>query len=142
MKPSSSFTLLAVSSTLISASVIPAKLQGRATGSRSDPIWINIDCTGAQNLCDSDCMSILCYNSPNPVQYGAKINTQNRIDSGYSSGLLRTTENTRKGKGILISDAVLDTVGRSDEETIMANTYQGGVGEIHIPGDPDENSRE
>lgn len=102
--------------------------------SRSNPAWLNFDCTGVEAVCDADGMPILCFGSPNPVQYKKRRNTPNRENSGFSSGLLRPKrQQTLTDKGIMILQEVLDKTGRSAEETTMASSEQGGWGEIMVP---------
>ncbi|KAF2827117.1 hypothetical protein CC86DRAFT_466846 [Ophiobolus disseminans] len=140
MRLSPSFVLLATSSTLVVASVIPVQLEKRVHGDRSDPIWIDVDCVGGEALCNADCYAILCLSSPNPTQYEAGSGDEKRKVSGYKQGLLTTTEKTRKEKGINIPQNVLAQVGTSVEEANMANTAQGGEGEILFAANADENS--
>jgi hypothetical protein len=139
MKFTSSVLFLTSSTILGSASVIPVQLERRATGDRSDPIWINIDCKNGEALCNADCYAILCLAVPNPTQYDAKNSDTKRDASGYRNGMLRTTEYTRQQKGIQIPQHILQQVGDSPEETCMANSMQGGDGEILIAANKDEN---
>lgn len=140
----SSAVILVASVALASASAIPAQLNRRADGTRADPIWIDIDCSGSDanaHICNLDCYAILCFAAPNPVQYDAKNSDVKRQRSGYSSGLLRTQEATRQKKGISIAQWIIDRLGPSVEETVMANTLEGGWGEIMGPGDAAANER-
>lgn len=145
MKFSTTSVALIVSGVMVSASAIPAGLDRRATGTLSDPIWIDIDCSGNDanaHICNMDCYAILCFAAPNPVRYDAKQSDVKRQRSGYSSRLLRNQEATRQKRGITIAQRILDLLGVSVEETVMANTVEGGWGEIMGPGDATANERE
>lgn len=118
------------------------KLKRREQGDRDDSFFIDIDCSGGgERTCNADCFVILCLAGPNPVQYDARNSATNRERSGYSSGLLRALEETRRSWGIYIADHILQAIGQSPEETLMANTVQGGFGEIIIPVDSNGNRR-
>lgn len=137
----SSLVLLTVATLLPFSDAAPAELQRRRQGDRNDPFHINIDCSGGgERTCNADCFVILCLAGPNPVQYDARNSATNRERSGYSSGLLRVLEDTRRSWGIYIAEYILNAIGRSPEETLMANTVQGGYGEIIIPVDAAGNS--
>jgi hypothetical protein len=145
MRASTSVILVAASSSITSAFAIPVEpetkaLQSRAAGTREDPIWINIDCTGTARVCNSDCEAILCHGAPNPLQRWKGLQPKQRELSGYSPRLYRNSEATRLDYGITITDHTLDIVGRSAEESVMANAVQGGEGELMYPVDPTENS--
>jgi hypothetical protein len=145
---SSQLFLLASSLVTISSAISPGPerlettvttLERRATGEEHDPINVEIGCSNGEHCCNADCYTILCLGGPNPVQYGRGNATPNRENSGFSSNLLQVAQRTREAWGIFIADNILDRIGRSVEESIMVNTFQGGEGEISIPTQPDEN---
>jgi hypothetical protein len=146
MRASTSVILVAASSSITSAFAIPVEpetkaLQSRADGSRSDPIWINVDCTGTARVCNVDCEAILCHAAPNPEQRDKGNQDEKRKESGYSPRLYRNQEPTRLEYGIQVTDHALDITGRSAEESVMALAAQSGNGELIYPVDPAENSR-
>ncbi|KAF2746329.1 hypothetical protein M011DRAFT_478313 [Sporormia fimetaria CBS 119925] len=144
MISSTSFLLL---STIVGhgfASAIPpsnvARLESRAPGdSMAEPIFIEIDCSGGPAVCNADCFTILCLAGPNPVQYDAEHAGEHRRESGYR--IFRDNEEMRLERGVDIPDSILDETGRSGEESIMANTAQGGEGEILYPTRTNENEQ-
>lgn len=143
MRFSTASVILITSVTVASASAIPAQLEQRALGTREDPTWIDIDCSGGSaysHVCNVDCYAILCFGAPNPVQYDAKNSDKKRKLSGYSSSLLKVLEATRFKKGIKIAEWVLEKLGYSPEETVFANAVQGGEGEIMAPVDAKANT--
>ncbi|KAF2122511.1 hypothetical protein BDV96DRAFT_639093 [Lophiotrema nucula] len=148
MKLTPSHLVLASTSGTTSASAIPTQadsLENRSlkarigSGTLEDPTWIDIDCTGGVAVCNADCLAILCFGAPNPVQLDSGHSADKRKESRFSSGLLRTQEETRQGKGIYIPQHVLESTGYSLEETVMANAVEGGWGEIIVPVNGDEN---
>ncbi|KAF2265840.1 hypothetical protein CC78DRAFT_543067 [Lojkania enalia] len=148
MKFSSSHVLLAAASTMVSASAIlmwPESGGGSSLVARNgdgnsmvDSIWIDIDCTGGAAVCNADCMAILCFGAPNPVQLDSKNSTEKRAESGYSSGLLRTTrvlgsekayisENMSWMIGIRVHSAY-QKFGVTDEKYFMKWSTNFGMG--------------
>jgi hypothetical protein len=120
----------------------PTELQKRALGDRAEPYQVHIDCSGAEAVCNADCYVIHCLGAPNPVQYEYKSGDDKRAGSGYTWArqLLRAGEQRRRQFGISIAESILQRLGRSPEETIMANTAQAGEGEIIIPVIASENT--
>jgi hypothetical protein len=150
MKPFAAFVLLGALSKLGTASVIPAELVPRnddveGSGTEDDPFIVTADCTGCEPVCNADCYSILCLGAPNPVQRAENMNADNRKASGEETArkAFKEDKSKRERRGIFISDDVLNNrnLGRSPEESIMANTAQGGAGEIMYPVEQHQNSR-
>jgi len=67
------------------------------------------------------------------IQYVVKNGRASRKKSGYSSKLLKVTETALRKKGITIPMQILNIVGDSTEETVMASSEQGSWGEIIVP---------
>jgi hypothetical protein len=125
------------SATLIALSgAFPAELKKRRQGdSPDDPIIIEVDCSKPNyaRVCDADCFGILCAGEPNPAQWDKGHNDEHRKASGASSKPFQKSEQSRQKHGIVVSQDVLNRVGTSPEETLMANTVQGGDGDIIVP---------
>lgn len=61
--------LLSRALTTVGAPAINAgHLQARRQGDQNDPFDIWFNCEGTEAVCNADCMSILCFGAPNPVQ--------------------------------------------------------------------------
>jgi hypothetical protein len=133
------FTTQAIlaSATLIALSgAFPAKLKKRKQGdSPDDPIIIEVDCSKPNyaRVCDADCFGILCVGEPNPAQWDKGHNDEHRKASGASSKPFQKSEQSRQNHGIVVSQDVLNRVGTSPEETLMANTVQGGGWRYYSP---------
>ncbi|KAF2229967.1 hypothetical protein EV356DRAFT_555009 [Viridothelium virens] len=143
MRVTSTPVFLATSICLSLSSAIPLELQRRAAGAQSDPKQITIDCTNGEDVCNDDCYSILCFNSPNPVQY--MLRNDNRGSDGNSEAALRLVlqnpnEGERQARGVNISQDVINQIGTSPEETIMNNAEEGGEGEIMMDANFRQNS--
>ena len=41
-----------------------AELVTRATGSSTDPIILTINCAGVEEVCEAQCLAVLCFGSP------------------------------------------------------------------------------
>jgi hypothetical protein len=121
---------------------IPTELAARALGDRNDPYQVHIDCSGGRAVCELDCYTILCLAAPNPVQYSAGASGTHRDESGASTGIFGLAEQNRINRGVTIPQWVISELGTSAEETVMANTAQGGAGDILGPVQANENTSE
>jgi hypothetical protein len=120
---------------------VPNALEIRDHGdSPAEAIQMWIDCSGGPRVCNVDCYSILCLGGPNPVQRAEGENSGNRKLSGYT--IFKHGQEDRESRHVFVDDSVLQEVGNSGEESIMANTVQGGRYEIVYPVDPTENRSE
>ncbi|KAF2106918.1 hypothetical protein BDV96DRAFT_654253 [Lophiotrema nucula] len=117
---------------------IPAELAARNPGdSPAEAIRLNIDCSGGPAVCNEDCYAILCLGAPNPVMREEGANREHRSRSGYT--IFRMSQAEREARQVFVTDSTLDLTGRSGEESIMANTAQGGEGDIIFPSQTQEN---
>ncbi|KAI9692712.1 MAG: hypothetical protein M1820_009417 [Bogoriella megaspora] len=142
MWTSSTLVVLATFGRLGFSSAIPAELQRRASGTPNDPKMVYINCAGAEAVCNADCLTILCFEGPNPVQYIQFNDNRGRDGNAEASlrVLLQRSESERRARGVDISDDVLNQNGRSPEETIMNLAEEGGQGEPIVPVHERENS--
>lgn len=135
------FTSLVVLGSMVTPGAtltVPNGLEKRASGdTMADPIHMWIDCSGGPRVCNVDCHAILCLGAPNPVQRAEGLNDDNRKQSGYT--IFKHDQADRESRHVFVDDSVLQQVGNSGEEGIMANTVQGGRYEILYPVDPSEN---
>lgn len=138
------FMLLAASSLNV-VSALPTELQRRTPGDEFDPYDFQLDCTGKEQVCNVDCETILCFQAPQKVQFDPEHASEHRRQSYNNLRLASMSQSDREARGIFIPDAVLAAGilsgrGLSIEESVMANTAQGGVGDILYYVDATQNS--
>lgn len=127
--------------TLGSPAPIAVHLQARKLGDHDNPFIIEYNCEGCEEVCNANCMSILCFDGPNPVQEDAnKISDEHRAQSHFR--IFKRTQKFREDHGVRVSDEVLARTGNSAEENNNARTRQGGKMEMMTPVHATPNSRE
>ncbi|KAF2659663.1 hypothetical protein K491DRAFT_755195 [Lophiostoma macrostomum CBS 122681] len=119
---------------------LPAALEKRRPGdSPATAVKITVDCTGQEDVCNADCFAILCYNIPNSAQWNKGNNAGNRKESGAARQPFKMSTEQREARGVHVLQSVLNAHGASAEETLMANTIQGGAGDLLVAVDAKEN---
>ncbi|KAF2763197.1 hypothetical protein EJ05DRAFT_516625 [Pseudovirgaria hyperparasitica] len=139
MQPTTITIILAYLGVLSTAAVIPVEVEKRTLGDRNDPFQVDVDCSGADAVCNLDCYGILCFLVPNPTQRQIGISATHRQDSGVDARPLYLTEQQRFDRGLNHTDTILNQIGRSPEEITMASSAQGGSGDILGPTQVNQN---
>ena len=132
------------SSILALPAVIPIEsndLLARATGSgtSADPFILTIDCTGVEEVCEAQCLAVLCFSSPAVMQYDSTVKAANFRDSGAGK-LFKGAPTLMAKKGVAIPPSHPDYV--SAEETTNEVAVEGGYGTLLVPVNTQHNTSE
>jgi hypothetical protein len=107
-----------------------SKLVARATGSSTDPIVLTIDCSGVEEVCEAQCLAVLCFGSPAVMQYDSTKKAGNFRDSGAGK-LFKGAPTLMDKKGVAIPPGHPDYT--SAEETTNEVAVEGGYGTLLVP---------
>ncbi|PQE23539.1 hypothetical protein CJF31_00006198 [Rutstroemia sp. NJR-2017a BVV2] len=106
-------------------------LEKRATGTQNDPFILDIPCGDFVEVCEAQCIAILCFGAPQILQYGGPgSSTAQRSAAGASSSPFSgTLASIGNGKTVSIPDPAWT----SPEDTTNACSTQGGIGTLIAP---------
>ncbi|KAM3064684.1 hypothetical protein ACMFMF_011820 [Clarireedia jacksonii] len=107
-------------------------LEKRAgTGTQADPFILDIPCQDWEEVCEAQCIAILCFGAPQVLQYGgAGSSSAQRTAAGASSSPFSGSMASLGGGNKV---ATPDPAWTSPEDTTNACSTQGGIGTLIAP---------
>jgi hypothetical protein len=130
-----------LSSVLALPTVLPieesSELVTRATGTSGDPIILTINCAGVEEVCEAQCLAVLCFGSPAVMQYDSTKKSDNFKNSGAGK-LFKGAPTLMAKKGVAIPPSHPDYT--SAEETTNEVAVEGGYGTLLVPVNTQHNT--